>query len=185
MDAFIKKIVVACTITLLTLTSVNAIELNKNFTKNGVNLILNGEGTRDKFFIDLYIGGLYLKEHSSNAKQIINNDKTMNIRLHIISSLISSEKMENATREGFEKSTNGNIEPLKAKIESFLSIFMDEIQEGDVYDFLFIPKDGTLIYKNNILKKSIKGLEFKKALYGIWLGEKPAQNSLKKDMLGL
>jgi hypothetical protein len=30
----------------------------------------------------------------------------------------------------------------------------------------------------------IQGLDFKKALFGIWLGKKPAQNDLKALMLG-
>ncbi len=33
-------------------------------------------------------------------------------------------------------------------------------------------------------KVNIKGLEFKKALFGIWLCDKPAQKSLKQEMLG-
>ena len=31
---------------------------------------------------------------------------------------------------------------------------------------------------------TIRGLDFKKALFAIWLGEKPADNSLKQGMLG-
>jgi hypothetical protein len=43
---------------------------------------------------------------------------------------------------------------------------------------------GTKIYKNSELKGTIPGLEFKKALFAIWLGSNPAQESLKNDMLG-
>ncbi len=108
----------------------------------------------------------------------------MNIRLHIVSSLITSKKMENGTREGFTKSTNGNTEQIKEKIETFLAVFLEEIKKNDIYDFLYIPSTGLQIYKNNELKETITGLEFKKALYGIWIGKNPAQNSLKEDMLG-
>jgi hypothetical protein len=34
------------------------------------------------------------------------------------------------------------------------------------------------------LKGTIKGLDFKKAVFSIWLGEKPADSKLKKKMLG-
>jgi hypothetical protein len=34
------------------------------------------------------------------------------------------------------------------------------------------------------VKGTIKGLDFKKAVFGIWLGEKPADAKLKKGMLG-
>jgi len=180
MDDVIKKILLTCIAIVLSLTSVQAVNLEKDFK----NLVLNGEGTRDKFFIDLYVGGLYLKEKSSDSKKIINANSTMNIRLHIVSSLITSKKMEDGTREGFNKATNGDVKLIKEKIETFLAVFMEEIKENDVYDFLYIPSTGVQIYKNSKLKETITGLEFKKALYGIWIGENPAQNSLKEDMLG-
>jgi hypothetical protein len=185
MDAFIKKIVLIGTLIFLSISTVNAVDLEKSFKKGDINLILNGQGVRDKFFIDLYVSGLYLKKKSSDFNQIINVDEPMNIRLHIVSSLITSKKMEDGTREGFENSTNGNMEPIKEKIESFLAVFAEEIKDGDIYDFLYIPQSGINIYKNSKLKKTIKSLEFKKALFGIWIGENPAQNSLKEDMLGL
>lgn len=180
MDAFIKKILFTCIAVILSLTTLNAVELENSYK----NLVLNGQGTRDKFFIDLYAGGLYLKEKSSNFQTIIDADEDMNIRLHIVSSLITSKKMEDGTREGFTKSTNGNTEQIEEKIETFLAVFLEEIKENDIYDFLYIPSTGMQIYKNNKLKETITGLEFKKALYGIWIGENPAQNSLKEDMLG-
>ena len=40
------------------------------------------------------------------------------------------------------------------------------------------------MYKNGNKKGSIAGLEFKKALFGIWLGDKPADDDLKTGMLG-
>jgi len=180
MDTFIKKLLITCSAIILTLTSAHTVELDKGYK----NLILNGQGTRDKFFIDLYVGGLYLKEKSSNSQTIINADEEMNIRLHIVSSLITSKKMEDGTREGFNKATHDNIEPIKEKIETFLAVFMEEIKENDIYDFLYIPSVGVQIYKNNELKKTIASLEFKKALFGIWIGENPAQDSLKENMLG-
>ncbi len=185
MDAFIKKIVGICALIFLSIGTVNAVDLEKLFKQDDINLILNGQGVRDKFFIDLYVAGLYLKEKSSDFQKIINADEPMNIRLHIVSSLITSQKMEDGTREGFKNSTNGNMEPIKEKIESFLAVFREEIKENDIYDFLYIPQSGINIYKNSKLKKTIKSLEFKKALFAIWIGENPAQDSLKKDILGL
>ncbi len=147
-------------------------------------LVLNGAGIRSKFFFDLYAGGLYLKNKSSNALHIINLDEPMAIKLHIISSLITSEKMTDATLEGFENSTHEKMEPLKAQIDKFIAVFKDEIKDGDIYDFIYTPKEGVEIYKNGKLSTNIKGLAFKKALFGIWLCDKPAQESLKEKMLG-
>ena len=148
-------------------------------------LVLNGAGVRSKWFLDLYVGGLYLKNKSSDALHIINLDEAMAITLHITSSLISSKKMQDATMEGFENSTNKNIEPLKSRINKFINVFKEEIKDGDIYNFIYEPKDGVKIYKNSKFITTIKGLEFKKALFGIWLCDKPAQESLKKKMLNI
>lgn len=128
---------------------------------------------------------MYLKDKSSDAKTILSADEAMSIKLFIISSLITSEKMENSTRVGFQNSMDGNTEPLKQQIEEFISVFKEEIKEGDVYEFEYTQNSGVNIYKNNTLTKNIKGIEFKKALFGIWLSNTPAQESLKEDMLGL
>jgi hypothetical protein len=147
-------------------------------------LILNGAGVRSKFFMDLYVGGLYLENKSNNPQEIIEGDEPMAIRLHIISSLITSKKMENATREGFENATKGNTEPIKIQIEEFISVFKEKIEEDDIFDLIYLPGKGLEVYKNSELKSRIEGLDFKQALFGIWLSEKPAQKSLKKEMLG-
>jgi hypothetical protein len=147
-------------------------------------LILNGAGVRSKFFIDLYVGGLYLQNKINNAEEIIAGDEPMAIRLHIISSMITSKKMENAYREGFENATEGDTEPIKSQIEKFISVFKEKIEENDIFDLIYLPGKGLEIYKNSEFKSKIEGLAFKQALFGIWLSDKPAQKSLKKEMLG-
>lgn len=147
-------------------------------------LALNGAGMREKWLIDLYVGGLYLKEKQQNAEKILDADEPMALRLQIVSGMITSEKMTSATVEGFESALNGKTEPLQAKIDDFLKTFKDEIKEGDVFEMVYDPKEGVKIYKNTQHANTIQGLEFKKALFGIWLSDNPAQKSLKKQMLG-
>ena len=45
--------------------------------------------------------------------------------------------------------------------------------------------ESTYLYKISEIRGEFSGLSFKQALFGIWLGDKPAQESLKKEMLGL
>ena len=51
-------------------------------------------------------------------------------------------------------------------------------KEGYINSFVVAFKDGKEL-------GTIKGMEFKKALFGIWLGKKPADDDLKENMLGL
>ena len=44
-------------------------------------LVLNGGGLREKYFLDLYVGGLYLVSKSTDADAIIAADAPMAIRI--------------------------------------------------------------------------------------------------------
>jgi len=151
---------------------------------DGAALTLNGAGVRTKFFMDMYVGALYLTQPRKDPGQIIRADEPMAIRLRILSGLITSEKMEAATREGFHNATAGDSALVQDRIERFIAVFREPIAKDDTYDMVYIPREGTRIYKNGVLKTTIAGLEFKRALVGIWLCEKPAQESLKQQMLG-
>ena len=151
---------------------------------NTMTLTLNGAGVRTKFFMDMYVGALYLTAPQNDPVKILAADEPMAIRLQILSGLISSEKMEAATREGFHNATSGNTAALQNLIEQFIAVFREKIEKGDVYEMVYVPREGTRIYKNTALKTTIPGMPFKKALFGIWLCDKPAQESLKQQMLG-
>lgn len=164
-------------------TQVSGIPINQNLDIQGESLVLNGAGIREKFWMDLYVACLYVSSKSTNAEAIIKADESMEIRLYITSGLISSKKMTDAVEEGFESSTDGNTVALRSKIDQFKSFFKAEIEKKDMYDILYTPDQGTIVYKNGTKVGQIEGLKFKQALFGIWLGEEPADNDLKEAML--
>jgi len=182
-------------ITLLALTAtmaeataqvtINGVTLPANLKAGDKTLVLNGGGIRKKAFFKLYTGGLYIEAKTKDAKAIIAADKPMAMRLQITSSIISSDNMSEAIREGFEKSTKGNTAPLKAKIDKFVSTFAkEEIVENNVFDIIYIPGKGVEAHKNGKVQNTIDGLDFKKALFGIWFGDDPVDSDLKASLLG-
>ena len=163
---------------------IGGISMPSTFKAGESNLVLNGAGVREKYWIDLYVGGLFLKAKDNDATKIINADENMAIRLHIISSLITSEKMTESVDEGFKNSLNGNTAPLANKILLFKTYFKEKISDGDIFDLVYEANKGVTVYKNNKALGTITGLDFKKALFGIWLCEKAASSDLKKKLLG-
>jgi hypothetical protein len=147
-------------------------------------LTLNGAGVRSKFFLDLYVGALYLNNHSADANATVAADEAMTIRLHITSSMINGEKMSDATLDGFVKSTGGNIAPIQKEVDSLISAFRDAVENKDVFDLQYVPGQGVSVIRNGELKVVVPGLAFKQALFGIWLSEDPVQEGLKEEMLG-
>ena len=155
------------------------IKLGKN------HLLLNGAGQRTKYFIDLYVAALYLSTKTQDAQAIIDADETMLIQIHVISNLITSENITRGTMEGFTKSTNNKTENIQEQIDDFLDAFKEKITIGDIFEIVYLPGKGVTVLKNrHIVKKLDVDMEFKRALFGIWLSNKPAQKSLKNGMLG-
>jgi hypothetical protein len=164
---------------------VEGVQVPEVLTAEGVELTLNGTGVRSKFFFDLYVGALYLHSAATSGSEVTAADQAMAIRLHILSKMITSEKMEEATREGFVKATNGDTSAIQDRIEDFISVFKkEEIAKGDVFDLVYVPKQGVVTVKNGERLSTVPGLDFKQALFGIWLGDDPVQGSLKEGMLG-
>ena len=147
-------------------------------------LQLNGYGARKKSFIKLYVASLYVQDIQSDERQLLEMQQAMCMRLNITSSKITSEKMIKATQEGFEKSTKGNIEPIADEVETFLSWLKQPIKKGDIFEFAFLPHNEALVSKNNIALGGIESKKFSAALFGIWLGDMPAQLDLKNKLLG-
>jgi len=155
------------------------------FKAGGTNLTLNGAGQRTKFVITVYNAGLFLVNKSSNAQQIIDANEAMALRMKIKSGFASAEKMEAALMKGFNNSTRGNTGPIKPQIDQLINAaFKGKIKKGDIFDLVYTPGNGTQVLKNSKVMTTLKGLPIKKALFGIWLSKKPAQGSLKAELLG-
>ncbi len=166
-------------------TQVGEVTLPNTLDFNSETLLLNGGGIRTKAMVlKLYSGGLYLPSKSKNAAEIINADQNQAIRLVITSSFVSSEAMSEAVEDGFEASTRGETEVIASEIKAFTGFFSAEIVEGDTYDITYQTGKGVVCYKNKKELGTISGMDFKKALFGIWLGKQPADSKLKSGMLG-
>ncbi|MBU2510312.1 chalcone isomerase family protein [bacterium] len=169
----------------LSAREISDVEIPESLNYEGVPLVLNGAGIRSKFFMDVYVSALYLEIKSQDADMILRDDKPMGIRLHIVSGLVDAEKLKDAISDGFDQSTGGNIDPIKSQISQFMAIMGENVVKGDFFDFIYLPDVGLKVYKNTAYTEDIKGLNFKRAFFGIWLGDDPADDDLKEEMLGL
>ncbi|MCG9713281.1 chalcone isomerase family protein [Shewanella insulae] len=146
-------------------------------------LQLNGAGIRSKFFMDLYVGSLYTQSPSQTLDSVLNAPRVA-IRLNIVSGMITSEKMQDAIIEGFDDATDGQSQTIQPQIDAFMALFSAPIAQGDQFTLEAIKDLGVTAYKNGEKQATVEGEAFRKALLKIWLGEKPAQKSLKRAMLG-
>ncbi|MCV9931384.1 chalcone isomerase family protein [Flavobacterium sp. LS1R47] len=148
-------------------------------------LSLNGAGGRSMMWSDIYVQALYLSQLSQDAKFIIDSDTEMAIRIEITSSMVSSKKLTKAMDDNFKKTAGDNLNVLQPRIEELKYYLSDDITKKDVFKLIYSPNDSSVwVYKNNQLKGKIQGFDFKKALFSIWLAEKPTDEKLKNQLLG-
>ena len=151
----------------------------------GKTMVLNGAGIRKKFFMKIYVGGLYLPKKNKDGDAIMKADEPMSIRLAITSSLISPDKMKATTMDGFRKAMKGNISPLKKEIDQLMNSFDKGVTKGDVYELTNVPGSGVHIVRNGKLVETIRSQPFKETLFGIWLSKTPVHAGLRAQLLGL
>ena len=174
------------TISAQTQLEVNGVTVPRKIEFQGKSLQLNGAGGRSKMWLEVYVQALYLSQLSQDPQFIIDSDTEMAIRIEITSSMVSSNKLTKAMNTGFEKSAGRNLAQLRPRIEEFKTFLSDAITEKDVFILAYNPLDQTInVYKNETLKGKINGFDFKKALFGIWLSDKPVDETLKKHLLGI
>lgn len=158
-------------------------ELSNTLQIGDAKLVLNGAGARTKYLMQMYVAGLYLTEPSGEPAAIIAADAPMVIRMEITSGLVTEEKLVESLNEGFENATGGKSDQLREEINLFRKCLAGKIVKGDVIDLVYIPAEGLIVAKNGKKQGLVQGLAFKKALFGIWLSDNPADKELKRAML--
>ena len=160
------------------------VDFPTSMTINNQQTVLNGGGLREKYgFLDLYVGGLYVKSKTQDADKIVMADEEMGIRIIIVSSMVTRERFIEALEDGFNNTTAGESSP--DDVANFKKYLSDEFVEEDEILLNYHAGDAVYLYKNGKERGKFPGLAFKQALFGIWLGGKPADDDLKEGMLGL
>jgi hypothetical protein len=178
---------VGCLWTFATAAELSGVFVEDRITAvDGQSLVLNGMGLREKFWVDVYVGSLYLPNKSDDVAAILSRPGPWRIQLDFVYKEVSSEKLLEAWREGFEK--NQSVETmnrLRDRIEQFYGFFDTAVVAKEQYAFDYVPGQGVLVTRNQNELGLIPGEDFKNALLEIWLGNYPADKKLKKGMLGL
>ncbi len=150
-------------------------------TAGGQSLVLNGLGLREKLWVDVYVGGLYLTNKSSDAAQIIAQDAPRRIVMHFIYKEVTADQLNETWVEGFAKQSGFT---LGDRVDRLCSM-METVRAGDEIVLEYVPGVGTTVYIRGIKKGTVEGADFAKALTSVFIGASPPTSVLKQGMLGL
>ena len=158
-------------------------------------LVLNGSGLRTKMILGaMYDLSFYVPDSlkGAEAKVLLEADQPMEFVLEVKSSLITRPRFVEATTEGFAKAAKAGY--VSEKTQAFLDQFATtDFKKGDVIVMRYGPAGLSTLYRQPAVGDikatetklgEIPGLDLKKALFAIWLGDAPVQASLKNALLG-
>jgi hypothetical protein len=145
---------------------------------------LNGVGVRTKIVISVYLGALYLGTPTGDAAAAITTDEPKRIVMHFVYSKVGVEDMRKAWREGFGANSAATLPQLKERLERFSGWFDADLLKGEQVVLTYLPGQGTEVTVQGKVRGVIEGADFMRALWSVWLGEKPVDGGLKKGMLG-
>ncbi|WP_050448686.1 chalcone isomerase family protein [Achromobacter spanius] len=157
----------------------------EHLSEGGRTLVLNGAGLRTRFVVKVYVAALYVTTKSHDASVLINSTEPRRIRLQLLRD-VDSESLDDALQEGLRDNTPPpELARLKASTERLKSLVADLgiAREGDVVDLDFDAR-GVAVTHNGKPRGRVDGPDFARALLRVWLGDKPAQTSLKTALLG-
>ena len=168
-------------------TEVAGIKFDDSISLAGKELQLNGAGVRTKLIFKVYAVGLYLPEKKSTVADILAQQGPRRVSIVMLRDL-SSEDFGEAFMAGLKANT---AEAERAKIlpqtMKFGEIFAQiaTLKKGDVLALDWTPGEGTQCQLNGKkIGAVLPDLAFYNAVLRIWLGDKPADSSLKPHLLG-
>jgi long-chain acyl-CoA synthetase len=152
----------------------------------GPELVLNGAGVRTRVFFKVYVGALYLREKKTSADAVLADTGPKRVAMHLLREL-TAEQLFSALNDGL-KNNHGpaDLARLDPQVKQLEEIFnaVKAARPGDVILLDYVPGSGTRVVVNGEAKGTVAGDDFNRALLRIWLGDQPADTSLKKAMLG-
>ena len=182
-----KNLFMACVLILILVgqsaaVEVAGVQLDQTVTVQGQLLKLNGYGIRKKFFAKVYIGSLYASRRLPTATEALHDSGGKLIRMVFLHSRVGKEKIIEAFREGL--ANNSPDLTGSPEVKKFLGLFAADFNRGDVVD-LILGADGSVAASHNgKALGSISSARLARGVLAIYLGDKPADESLKKGMLG-
>ncbi|MBU0515916.1 MAG: chalcone isomerase family protein [Proteobacteria bacterium] len=150
----------------------------------GKKLTLAGAGERKRFFNTVYVAGLYLERPTKNDHKAVASEQVKQIRIRAKN--LTRRKLIDALNRGLHNNnTAATLKAVGPRIEKFIRLLKTtKPKPGDRLVLTYVPKKGTAVTFRAKKLGLIKGRDFMRALFAVWLGENPASASLKHKMLG-
>ena len=166
--------------------SLKAVDLEEVITLSpgGAELRLKGTATKSNARQAIYLGGLYLENDAESVKEVIDSAGAKRFVIKTNES-IPPQAIIRAINLGITVNhSESELEILAPLVSQFNKIWNSDIKQGDEVCIDFDPLEGTLVSIDGVQKGVIPGKLFYKAFLKTWLGDKPLNSHMKKQLMG-
>ncbi|WP_245587300.1 chalcone isomerase family protein [Comamonas composti] len=167
--------------------SVGGVNYAEQLSLAGQSLQLNGAGIRYKAIFKVYAAGLYLEKPSTSLEQISSLPGPKRLSVTMLREIDANELGRLFTRGMEDNMEHARFSRLVSGVLRISEIFSrhKKLLPGETFEMEWVPGQGTSIkVKGQAQGQPMPEPEFFQALLGIWLGPKPADEQLKKELLG-
>ncbi|MFZ5475648.1 MAG: chalcone isomerase family protein [Myxococcota bacterium] len=152
-------------------------------TVGGQTVRLNGIGLREKFYVDVYVGGLYLTHPTKDGTAAIDADEPKRVVMHFVYSKVTRDQLVESFVSDFGHDPASARH--KADIDRLIAVLPAQVVAGEELVFDYVPGQGTTFRVGGKPAVTIAGVDFMKMIWNVWLGPNPPTADIKKGMLGL
>lgn len=156
-------------------------EFNKVYQLQETTLPLRGVGVKTLFMMRLFVAALYLDKSIVPERALDDVPKHLEVKFY--TKIPGSEFAKFTIKSMKSNVSSSEFKKISDRFELMRKLFPD-IKTGDVFSLTYNPAEGTIFTLNGVRRGVIPGADFAKAIYATWLGPKPIDNILKRQVLG-
>ena len=165
------------------------VRLEDRIQVDGQALQLNGVALRTRYLFKVYVAGLYLQEKASSAQAVFDAKGAKRIVLVMMRDATADQFCESVEVGLRANHTDEELARVNVQTDALMAMIRAaaEARKGSTIVLDYAPSAGaTTLFIDGVAQgPPMPGEEFYRALLRIWLGERPAQENLKRLLLGL
>lgn len=167
---------------------VAGVKVDDEITVGSQRLVLNGAGIRYKYGFQIYVCALYLPQKRNQVKDILALPGQKRVVVTMLREM-SNDDLGSALLSGIRKnSTPEETQRFGLQLVKMGELFasIPRLKKGDTFSLDYSANVGTVIGVNGVpVLEPLPDQQFYDSLLKIWMGENPADSSLKPKLLGL
>jgi hypothetical protein len=166
----------------------DGVTLEDRVRVDGQEIQLNGIALRTRFVVfKVYVAGLYLPQKTSSGPTAIDAPGAKRMALVMLRDVSAEQFIESFDVALRNNNNEAQLAEVQAQRDDLFARIrtIGEARKGTEIVLDYLPSSGTMLVVDGAAKgKPMPGEAFYRAILRSWVGENPAQEDMKKALLG-